>query len=117
MSPGQQPWDVLSALPAWQLTEVPRAPQRRDEAGPDDRVAGDGAVQRAAELVSAYCRGAPVAVAWVRERAGGPVRVITAGPGLAAAAENGQQVLALPAGARGQPLPGGEAARLLAGIG
>ena len=34
MVPGQQPWQVLSALPAWQLTEVPRPPQRRDEAGP-----------------------------------------------------------------------------------
>ncbi len=89
MGPGQQPWEVLSALPAWQLTEVPRAPQRRDESGPDERPSGDGAVQRAAELVSAYCRGAPVAVAWVRERAGGPVRVITAGPGLAAAAITG----------------------------
>ena len=83
---------------------------------PDDRAPGDGTVQRAAELVSAYCRAAPVAVAWVRERAGGPVRVITAGPGLAAASDNGQDVLALPAGARGQPLAGGEAARLLAAI-
>jgi uncharacterized protein len=117
MSPGQQPWDVLSALPAWQLTEVPRAPQRRDEGGPDERAPGDGAAQRAAELVSAYCRGAPVAVAWVRERAGGPVRVITAGPGLAAAGDGEQHVLALPAGARGLPLPGGEAARLLAAVG
>ena len=31
MVPGQQPWQVLSALPAWQLTQVPRVPQRRDE--------------------------------------------------------------------------------------
>ncbi len=114
---GQQPWQVLSALPAWQLTQVPRAPQRRDEARPDDRAPGDGAVQRAAELTSAWCRGAPVAVAWLRERAGGPVRVITAGPGLAAASDDGQQVLTLPAGARGLPLPGGDAARLLAAIG
>ena len=53
MSQGQQPWDVRSALPAWQLTEVSRAPQRRDESGPDERPSGDGAVQRAAELVSA----------------------------------------------------------------
>jgi len=117
MGPGQQPWDVLSALPAWQLTEVSRAPQRRDESGPDERPSGDGAVQRAAELTSAYCRGAPVAVAWVRERAGGPVRVITAGPGLAAAADGGQHVLVLPAGGRGLPLPGGEAARMLAAVG
>jgi hypothetical protein len=69
MGPGQQPWDVLSALPAWQLTEVPRVPQRRDEGGPDEGAPGAGAARRAAELVSAYCRGAPVAVAWVREQA------------------------------------------------
>ena len=117
MGPGQQPWQVLSALPAWQLTEVPRAPQRPGEAGPDERAPADGAARRAAELASAWCRGAPVAVAWVRERAGGPVRVITAGPGLAAASDRGQDVLALPAGARGLALPGGEAARLLAAVG
>jgi hypothetical protein len=117
MGPGQQPWQVLSALPAWQLTEVPRAPQRPGDGSPDERPPGDGAAQRAAELTSAYCRGAPVAVAWVRERAGGPVRVITASPALAAASDHGQDVLTLPAGARGQPLPGGEAARLLAAMG
>ena len=116
MVPHQQPWRVLSALPAWQLTQVPRAPQRPHDARPDDMAPGDGASRRAAELVSAYCRAAPIAVAWVRERAGGPVRVITAGPGLAAAADNGQHVLTLPAGARGQPLPDGGAARLLASV-
>ncbi len=116
MVQGQQPWRVLSVLPAWQLTQVPRPQQRRDERRPDDSAPGDGAVQRAAELVSAYCRSAPVAVAWVRDRAGGPVRVITAGPALAAASDDGQDVLTLPAGARGLPLDGGEAARLLAGI-
>jgi uncharacterized protein len=112
----QQPWQVLSALPAWQLTQVPRAPQPRDGARPDDRTPGDGAVQRAAGLTSEWCRGAPVAVAWVRERAGGLVRVITAGPALAAVRDDGQDVLTLPAGARGQPLPDGQAARLLAAI-
>jgi uncharacterized protein len=113
---GQQPWQVLSALPAWQLTQVPRPPQPRDDARPDDRPSGDGAVQRAAELASVFCRPAPVAVAWVRERAGGPVRVITAGPGLAAAADDGQDVLTLPAGARGLRLGEGGAARLLAAV-
>jgi hypothetical protein len=86
--PGQQAWRVLSALPAWQVTQVPRAPQRRDEASLD-RASNDGAMQRTAELVSAYCRGAPVAMAWVREQAGGPVRVITAGPALAAGSDSG----------------------------
>ena len=81
MVPGQQPWQVLSALPAWQLTQVPRPRSAATTAGLTSG-SGDGAAQRAAELVSAWCRSAPVAVAWVRERAGGPVRVITAGPGL-----------------------------------
>ncbi|MCW2933074.1 MAG: L-serine dehydratase [Actinomycetia bacterium] len=111
MVAGHRPWQVLSALPAWQLTQVHRVAQPCDD-GP----AGDGAAQRAAELVSAWCRSAPVAVAWVRERAGGPIRVITAGPGIGAGSDNGQDVLTLPAGARGLPLDGGEAARLLAAL-
>jgi len=113
--PGQQAWRVLSALPAWQVTQVPRVPQRRDEAH-HDGASIDGAVQRAAELVSAYCRGAAVAVAWVREQADGPVRVITAGPALAAGSDDGQDVLTLPAGARGQPLDGSQVGGLLAAI-
>ena len=116
MVAGHQPWQVLSALPAWQLTQVPRPAQHRDDGHPDDSGPGDGAVRRAAELVSAWCRSAPVAVAWVRERAGGPVRVITAGPGIGAGSDDGQDVLTLPAGARGLPLDGGEAARLLAAL-
>jgi len=37
MGPGQQPWDVLSALPAWQLTEVPvsRSQATPKQAGDD----------------------------------------------------------------------------------
>jgi len=112
---GQQPWQILSALPAWQLTQIPRPPFH-DGGRPADRASGDGAVQRAAELVSAWCRSAPVAVAWLRERAGGPVRVITAGPALAAGSDDGQDVLMLPAGARGLPLQGGQAVGLLAAI-
>ena len=65
MVAGQQAWRALSALPTWQVTQVPRAPQRQDEAH-HDGACDDGAAQRAAELVSAYWRGAPVAVAWVR---------------------------------------------------
>jgi uncharacterized protein len=112
MIAGQQPWQVVSALPAWQLTQVPRPPQRDDEDRPGGP--GNGGVQRAAELTSAWCRAAPVAVAWVRERAGGPVRVITAGPALAAASDDSQDVLTLPAGARGLPLPAGAAPVLAA---
>ncbi len=114
MVAGQRPWQVLSGLPAWQLTQVPR-----DRPGDDGGSAGGAsrdARQRAAELVSAWCRPAPVAVAWVRERAGGPVRVITAGPALAAGSVSGQDVLTLPAGARGLPLPAGQAVGLLSRI-
>jgi uncharacterized protein len=116
MVAGYQPWHILSALPAWQLTQVPRTAHRSHDGHPDDGPAADGAVRRAAELTSAWCRSAPVAVAWVRERAGGPVRVITAGPGVGAGTDNEQDVLTLPAGARGLPLPGVEATRLLAAL-
>jgi hypothetical protein len=110
-----KPWQVLSALPGWQVTQLPRPDRGDDERGVGG-LPGDGTAQRAAELTSAWCRSATVAVAWLRERAGGPVRVITAGPGLAAAGGNGQDVLAFPAGARAQRLPDGQAVRLLAGL-
>jgi hypothetical protein len=116
MVPGQQPWQVLSALPAWQLTQIPRVPQHGDDARLDDGACGDGRTQRAAELISAWCRPAPVGVAWLRERPGGPVRVITAGPALAADSDGGQDVLTLPAGARGHRLSNGEAAQLLTAL-
>jgi hypothetical protein len=98
MGTRQQPWELLSGLPAWQVTELPR----------DDQ---DGTARRAQELVSAWCQATPVAVAWVRESAGGPVRVITAGHDLAAG-----QVLTFPAGARGTRVPGDDATGLLARV-
>ena len=116
MVAGQQLWEVLSGLPAWQLTQVPRPSPRRDEGRPGDRAPDDGAAQRAAELVSAWCRSAPVAVAWIREQPGGPVRVVTAGPALAAGSDTGQDVLVLPAGARGLPLGAGGAAMLVSAL-
>jgi hypothetical protein len=112
---GQQPWQLLSGLPAWQVTHLPR-PSRQSDGYGDDGLTGSGTVQRAAELTSAYCRAAPVAVAWLRERPGGQIRAITAGPGMAAFTDNGQDVLAFPAGARGQQLGDGQAARLLAAL-
>jgi hypothetical protein len=111
-----KPWQVLSALPAWQVTQLPR-PDRGDDERWDGGLPSHGTAQRAAELTSAWCRSATVAVAWLRERAGGPVRVITAGPGLAAAGGGqAEDVLAFPAGARAQRLPDGQAVRLLAGL-
>jgi hypothetical protein len=67
-------------------------------------------------LASAYGGAEPLALAWVRDRADGPVRVLAAGPGLAGGQDNGQAVLTLPAGARAAPLPDGEAARMLAQV-
>src|SRR5882724_11930120 len=112
MGPGQ-PWQVLPALPAWQVTQLPRPFSHHDDGGPGGMLPGDGTAQRAQDLVSAYCRSAPVAVAWIREHAGGPVRVVPAGPGIAAGRDDGQDVLTFPSCARGQRLPDGQAARLL----
>jgi hypothetical protein len=98
MGTGQPPWQLLSGLPAWQVTELPRDGE-------------DSTVRRAQELVSAYCSGTAIAVGWIREHASGPVRVIAAGHDLAAG-----DVLMLPAGARGIPLPGEGTTRLLAQI-
>jgi hypothetical protein len=52
----QQPWQVLSGLPAWQVTEIPRPCEDGDS--------GAWSVEeRVAALASAYGCDAPVAVA------------------------------------------------------
>src|SRR5215469_10226162 len=106
----------MSALPAWQVTQLPRPDPPGDDARHGSLPPQDGTVARAQELVSAWCRSAPVAVAWVRERAGGPVRVITAGHGVAAGDDHGQAVLTLPSGARGLRLSERQAAGLLTAV-
>jgi hypothetical protein len=111
MGTGTGPWNVLATLPAWQVTQLPRPPRPREDGATDD-----GVVQRAQELVSAYCRSAPIAVAWVRDQPGGPVRVITAGQGLASGSDRDGEVLTLPAGARGRRLADGQAAVMLAAL-
>jgi len=106
-----QPWQVLSRLPAWQVTEAPRPGS--------DQARADGdwdTEERVAALASAYGCDAPVAVAWIRDRPCGRIRVLTAGPTLAGGTESGQAVLTLPAGARGIPIGGAEAARALAAL-
>jgi hypothetical protein len=110
-------WQALTGLPAWEITQIPRRDVSRRDAdsggGPADRGAG----QRLQALAAAYRRGAPVAFGWVRDQAGGPVRVIAAGHGLAAAADDsGEAALTLPAGARARPLHAGEAARAFAAL-
>jgi uncharacterized protein len=103
------PLQALAALPAWQVTEIPRP---RD-AGLADAVRDAGMAQRVAALVSASGSADPVAVAWVRDRAGGSVRVLAAGPGMAGGHDRGQTVLTFPAGARAAPLPAGQSMQIL----
>jgi hypothetical protein len=107
---GQQAWDMLAALPAWQLTEVPRPDRDQPAAGAADSEAS----LRVQALASAYGTGEAVAVAWLRDRPGGEIRVLTAGLGLAGGQDGRDTVLTLPAGARGVRLPNGGAARVLA---
>jgi hypothetical protein len=101
MVTGPDPWQVLAALPAWQVTEIPRPADQHD-----------GAL-RVQALASAYGTGEPIAVAWLRDRPGGPVRVITAGSGLAGGTDAGQIVLTTPPGARGVPVAAGAVAASL----
>ena len=107
-------WQVLRDLQAWQITQIPRRPHaRQDSAAGQDQV-DRGTSQRLQALVSAFHYGAPVAFGWIREHAGGPVRVLGAGPALAGGTDDAQMVLTFPPGARAEPLPPGQAAALLA---
>jgi uncharacterized protein len=103
-------WRRLCGLEAYQITEIPR---------PDEGAAADrdpGRVQRAAALVAAYHAGQTVAFGWLRERAGEPVRVLAAGPGLVGSVSGPDVVLALPGGARGRVLGHGGLAAAGAGL-
>src|SRR5215471_12196948 len=105
-----QAWHALASLPAWEITQIPRRDGPRPEAPPGEGP-DLGAVQRAQALAAAHRRGAPVAFGWIRDRATGPVRIIAAGPGVAAVADGVREtVLTLPAGARARPLTAGGAA-------
>jgi hypothetical protein len=109
-------WQVLTGLPAWGITQIPRRDGARSESTSDDG-ADHGSAQRVQALAAAYQRGAPVAFGWVRDRVGGRVQVIAAGPGLAAAADGtGETILTLPAGARAWPLAAGGSAALFASL-
>ena len=78
MVAGQQPWQVLSALPAWQLTQVPRSARRRDDEHADDSGSGDGT------------RGGPRN--WYR-RGAGPPRSPSHGCGNGLAARSGDHTM------------------------
>jgi len=107
---GPRPWQALAALPTWQITEMPR-----DQAG-DGAVRDTGMAQRVQALVSASGSADPLAIAWVRDRAGGPVRVLAAGPALAGGHDGGQTVLTFPAGARASALQPGQGIRMLSAL-
>jgi len=110
-------WQMLTEVDAWQVTQIPRRPQQRHQVStPQDE--GDLlTAQRVTALGAAYHRGTgPVAFAWVRERAAGPVRVLAAGGALAASSDGSQTLLKVPAGARGEEMPAGEFAQVLAGM-
>jgi DNA helicase HerA-like ATPase len=101
-------WQALDGLGAYRITEIPRRP--------DAAAAGDaGRAQRIAALVAAYHAGVgpgegdtgTLAVGWLRDRAGGPVQVLAAGAGLLGGEADGEAFLALPGGARAEPLPPG----------
>jgi DNA helicase HerA-like ATPase len=109
---GPQPWQAFITLPVWRITEIPRP---RD-AGHGGSARDTGTAQRVQALVSASGSGDPVAVGWVRERAGGPVTVLAGGAGLAGGHDGGQAVLTLPPGARGTPLEPGQTASLLTAV-
>jgi len=106
-------WQLLRGLDAWQVTQIPRQPQRQQSSGLDgegDLLAG----QRTVALGAAYHGGAgSVGFAWVRDRAGGPVQVLAAGRALAAIGD-AHVVLKLPAGGRGEAIGAGGLAQVLA---
>ncbi|MBV9796334.1 MAG: ATP-binding protein [Actinobacteria bacterium] len=102
-------WRRLCGLEAFQVSEIPRW----DE---DGRDRDPGRAQRTAALVAAYHGGEALAFGWLRERAGDPVRVLGAGPGLVGRAGRDEVVLALPGGGRGRVLGQGAAAAAMAGL-
>jgi len=110
-------WWALTGLPAWEITQIPRAAEPRAES-PVGGGADHGTARRVQALAAACRRGAPAVFGWIRDRTAGPVRVIAAGPGIAAASDGaGETVLTLPAGARARPLPAGGTAAVFGALG
>ena len=113
-------WQELDGLDAYRITEIPRRPEAGETQAPRDQQADPGRTQRLAALIAAYHAGAgsksdgtgALAMGWVRHRAGGPVQLLAAGPGLVGGG-NGELFLTLPGGARAEPLPAGTLSELL----
>jgi hypothetical protein len=100
-------WDGLTALDAYQVTEIPRRPDTGPAPASAEPPNDPGRTQRVAALVAAYHSGAgsagagsagagsavgfgpaagagesaagALAIGWIRHRAGGPVRFLVAG--------------------------------------
>ncbi|HEY6311591.1 MAG TPA: ATP-binding protein [Streptosporangiaceae bacterium] len=116
-------WQELDGLDAYRITEIPRRPEAGETQAPRDQQADPGRTQRLAALIAAYHAGAgsksdgtgTLAMGWVRHRAGGPVQLLAAGPGLVGGG-NGELFLTLPGGARAEPLPAGTLSELLGGL-
>jgi uncharacterized protein len=113
-------WQELDGLDAYRITEIPRRPEAGETQAPRDQQADPGRTQRLAALIAAYHAVAgsksdgtgALAMGWVRHRAGGPVQLLAAGPGLVGGG-NGELFLTLPGGARAEPLPAGTLSELL----
>jgi DNA helicase HerA-like ATPase len=110
---GSTAWRGLSSVPACRITDIPRP----DGGGHAPAAAH---AQRAAALTAAWHAAAAggqagvLAVGWVRWAEGSPVHLLAAGNLLPGGHAEGEVMLALPAGARGQLLPPGAVPRLLA---
>ena len=119
-------WPELTELDAYRITEIPRRPDAGDAEAPRDQPADPGRTQRLAALIAAYHAGVGtknigtksnghpgLALGWVRNRTGGPVQFLAAGPGLVGSQDDTEVLLTLPGGARAQPLPRGALATLM----
>jgi len=114
--------DALSELDAYRITEIPRradpGPGQAPPAEPDDA----GRTQRLAALIAAFHAGHEaesdgsdaLAIGWVRYDTDGPVQLLAAGPGLVGSDAGEEVFLALPGGARAQPLGRGSLTALMA---
>jgi DNA helicase HerA-like ATPase len=110
-------WPELTALGTYRITELPRP----DLAGFANPPPDPGRTQRAAALLAAYHAGVDakadgagaLAMGWVRHRPGGPVHLLTAGPGLVGGRDGREVLLTLPGGARAELLRGGALAALM----
>jgi uncharacterized protein len=112
-------WPDLIELDAYRITEIPR---RTGPGAPPDQPEDPGRTQRLAALAAAYHAGVDantaaegaLALGWIRHRAGGPVQLLAAGPGLVGGTDDAGVRLTLPGGARAQPLPRGALGTLTA---